>query len=357
MIFYPTEDNVKITGRTLVQDKTRYLSFSGSSISFTFTGKKAEICLWTDCDNWEKGFYSQIAVFLNDEPLPSKRFPLFEKEKLYTLYESSEEQTVTITLMKFSEAAFGKCGIKYIQIDTDRLLPPPMPKKRKLEIIGDSITCGYGIDAANETEPFTTDTENPLDAYSLQLAKMLDADVQLVSWSGIGIISCYVPETEDTPLDDWLMPMLYEYTDAAGSKDIFKQEQDSWEIWNNKRFIPDLILINIGTNDASYCREHKDRQDTWGSEYEKFIAAVRRKNPDIPILCVLGTMDQRLCCKAEEIVNKFRTVYHDTGVQYLHLPLQLDEDGKGADFHPSRITHKKTAQLLSEYITSNILQN
>lgn len=354
MIFYATEDNVKITGRTLTQGTTRYLSFSGSSISFTFTGKKAEISLWTDCNNWEKGFYSQIAVFINDEPQPSKRFSLTCEEKLYTIFESDKEQTVTITVMKFSEAAFGKCGVKYIQIDTDKLLLPPQPKKRKLEIIGDSITCGYGIDAASETEAFTTDTETPLNSYSLQLTNMLDADAQLVSWSGIGIISCYVPETEDTPLDDWLMPMLYEYTDAAGSKDIFKQEQDSWEKWDNKRFVPDLIIINIGTNDASYCREHKERQDVWGIEYEKFIATVRHKNPDIPILCVLGTMDQRLCYKAEEVTKKFQTDYHDTKIHYVHLPLQLDEDGKGADFHPSSITHKKTAQILFDYITANI---
>lgn len=353
MIFYPTEDKVKITGRTLTKDNTRYLSFSGSSISFTFTGKKAEVCLWSDCGSWEQGFYSQIAVFINNEPTYSKRFPLLDEEKLYTVYESDTEQTVTVTIMKFSEAAFGKCGVKYIQIDTDKLLAPPQPKKRKLEIIGDSITCGYGIDAENETIAFTTDTENPLDAYSLQLAKMLDADAQLISWSGIGIISRYVPETEDKPLDDWLMPMLYEYTDAAGSKDIFQQNQDTWEKWDNKRFVPDLIIINIGTNDASYCREHKNRQDVWGEAYEKFIAAVRTKNKDIPILCTLGTLDQRLCSKAEEVVQKFRNVYKDTKIHYVHLPLQLDEDGKGADFHPSRITQKKTAQILFDYITAN----
>lgn len=352
MIFYPTENNVKICGRTLTKGNTRYLSFSGSSISFTFTGKKADISLWTDCDNWENGFYSQIAIFINDEKQPSLRFSLVEKEKLYTVYERDEEQTVTVTVMRFSEAAFAKCGVQFIRIDTDKLLAPPQPKKRKIEFIGDSITCGYGINAASETEPFTTDTENPLAAYSLKLANMLNADFQLVSWSGIGIISCYVPETEDKPLNDWLMPMLYEYTDAALSKDVLKQEQCDWEKWDNARFVPDLILINIGTNDASYCREHKDRQDVWGREYKKFIETVRLKNKNVPILCVLGTMDQRLCVKAEEIIQTLRRT--DKAIYYLHLPLQEDADGKGADFHPSEITHQKDAERICDYIQNTL---
>ena len=45
MRFAATEEKVKVTGRTLYVEDTRYLGYSGSSISFAFVGKKAVACI------------------------------------------------------------------------------------------------------------------------------------------------------------------------------------------------------------------------------------------------------------------------------------------------------------------------
>mgnify|MGYP003294090574 CR=1 FL=1 len=37
-------------------------------------------------------------------------------------------------------------------------------------------------------------------------------------------------------------------------------------------------------------------------------------------------------------------------IHYLHLPMQEDADGKGADYHPSAITHEKTQFLVEKKI-------
>ena len=52
MRFQATEDKVKLSGRTLLVEGTRYLGFSGSSIAFTFVGKKAAACICSDAQNW-----------------------------------------------------------------------------------------------------------------------------------------------------------------------------------------------------------------------------------------------------------------------------------------------------------------
>lgn len=347
MEFLATEDKVQVSGRSIMREGVRYLSYSGSSITFTFTGKKAEIGLWTDGAKWDATLKGWVAVFLDGKEEPSMRFQLEEPEGIYTIYESSEERTVTIQLMKYSEAAFGKCGISFIRIDTDKLLAPPAKKERRIEIIGDSITCGYGVEADNELATFDTTIENPMKSYSLQTAKALDAEVHLVSWSGIGIISNWVPEDVNEPLDDWLMPMLYEYTDASCSKEVFGEPQEDWEVWDNSRFVPDLILVNLGTNDTSYCRNIPERVEHYRREYERFLGTIRKKNPTSQILCMLGTMEQALCPTISDMVQQFATEHQDEKVHFLHLPLHPQEDGRGADFHPSVLTQRKTAALVA----------
>ena len=210
MRFQVTEDKVKVSGRTLFVEGTRYLGYSGSSVSFTFVGKRAVAEIWSDADAWGEELKGRIAVYVNNGEEPVRRICLDKPEGIYTLYESDKEEQVTIQIMKYSEAAFGKCGIRYIEIDTDKLCPPPAMRERKMEIIGDSITCGYGVEAENELQPFHTATENPTKSYSLLTAKALGAEVNLVSWSGNGIVSGYVEETATEPSDKWLMPEVYQ---------------------------------------------------------------------------------------------------------------------------------------------------
>ncbi len=347
MEFKPTADQVKLTGRCLSVKDMTFMSYSGSTLSFTFTGKKAEAAIFSDSPDWEEHLKGWVMVYLNDETVPRKRILLDYKDAVYTLYESLEEETVTVHLVKISEAAFGKCGIRFLRIDTDKLLPPPAEKKHRIEIIGDSITCGYGVEAESGMEPFHTVIENPTKSYSLITAKMLKAEVNLVSWSGIGIISNWVPEDAAAPLDDWLMPMLYQYTDASTSKLLFGEDHSKWEKWNFKAFIPELIIINLGTNDTSYCKDIPERQEFFKTQYHKFVDDVAGKNPTAHILCVLGTMEQILCPIIEEVVTSCHARPDGSRFHYLHLPLQSEEDGKGADFHPSKLTHRKTAELIA----------
>ncbi len=350
MRFSATEENVKITGRTLLIGETRYLGFSGSSISFTFVGKRAVAALWSNAHDWGEGsdaLRGRIAVYVNGEEEPQRRICLDREEGIYTLYESDREEQVTVTVVKYSEAAFGKCGVRYLEIDTDKLLAPPVPKQRKMEIIGDSITCGYGVESENELQPFYTATENPAKSYSLLTAGALDAEANLISWSGNGIISGYVEETAERPSDECLMPKIYEYTDLSCSERLFGADERKWEKWDFGKFVPDIILVNLGTNDCSWCKDIRERKDRYREQYAEFLRAIRGHNPKARILCMLGTMDQRLLKESEEAVEAVAGGRGDSGVHFLSLPPQNPEDGYGADWHPSPLTQRKTAEIVT----------
>lgn len=346
MRFQATEEKVKLTGRTLLAEGIRYLGFSGSSAAFTFVGKRAVASIRSDPDQFGEELKGRIAVYVNEDEEPVRRICLDAREAVYTLYESEEEAEVTVRIVKYSEAAFGKCGIRYIEIDTDRLCPPPPAKARRMEIIGDSITCGYGVEAKSELQPFHTETENPAKSYSLLTARALEAEANLVSWSGNGIISRYVDETASAPSDKWLMPEVYRYTDISCSASLYGEDESKWERWDFSRFVPEIILINLGTNDGSWCKDIQERKDRYRDTYIEFLEYIRAKNPDARILCMLGTMDQRVLKELGEAVERFRVKWGDERVHFLPLPPQNPEDGYGTDWHPCPLTQRKTAETV-----------
>lgn len=348
MRFSATDEKVKVWGRSLVEGDVRYLGFSGSRIMFTFTGKSAKACIWSDSEIWPEELKGRLAVYVNDEKEPSKRICLDGQEKEYVLYESETEQTVTLTLMKYSEAPFGKCGIQWIEIDSDELNDTVVTNNRKMEIIGDSITCGYGVEAESELIPFHTATENPTKSYSLLTASALDCEVNLVSWSGNGLTSHYVEENATEPRSEFLMPLVYQYTDIATSACLYGEKNpDKWEKWDFAAFQPDIVLINLGTNDCSWCKDIAERKETFKMTYLSFLEAVREGNPKAPILCMLGTMDTRLLEEIDAAVKAFNEKHNTNNVYFLSLPPQNPEDGLGADFHPCAYTHRKTAELVA----------
>ncbi|MBE6062220.1 MAG: GDSL family lipase [Clostridium butyricum] len=346
-IFKPTADNFKILGRTKTINDILYINYSCSGIEFEFTGSKLDITLCSNCDDYEDNLKACVAIFINNNETPHKRFIINNKEKTYTLFESNTIKTIKVKFIKMSEAAFAKIGIKYIKIYDFKDLKKAKYSQRKIEFIGDSITCGYGNEGKLDVDEFNTAQENPWMAYAAKTSRKLNADYNLVSWSGIGIISSYTEE--NVPNDNLLMPKLYKYTDMDLDKICGKSELD-YEIWNNSLFIPNLIIINLGTNDFSYVKNIKERIEYFEKGYLKFLKQIRQTNPCSTILCILGVMGDDLYPSVEKCVSCFSKEFHDNNIYSMHLTPQNEADGIGTDSHPSLITHNKLSVKLSEKI-------
>jgi len=341
MKYIATESYVRLLGRTTLKENTRYLSYSYSGIEFETTAKRIATTLWTDGACGPETLKAWVAVFINDEKVPSKRFSLDEEEKTYVIYESQEVQEIKVRLVKFSEVAFAKVGIKAIEVEGNiEPIRPTQSNRRKIELIGDSITCGYGNEGVWNVDDFTTRLENPWLGYAVQVAEQLKAEVQLVSWSGIGVYSSWT-ET-DEPRQELLMPELYPYTDLTLLEVIGEKEK-----WSFTDFEPDVIIINLGTNDTSYTKGIKERIDLFGNAYYHFIREVRQYNPNAMILCVLGVMGQDLYPEISKQVKRIREENQDKKVVSLCLDVQLESDGIGSDYHPSLNTHQKMAHVIS----------
>lgn len=339
-----TELNVKHLGRTAEQDGILWLALSASGIEFTFTGTKASVTIVGDTMiSSGKDKQARFAVYIDGERTLDTQVDA--AEKTYEIFSADEAKETTVTIIKLSEAAESTFGIKSIDV-TGSEIAPTAEKELKIEFIGDSITCGYGVDDEDRDHHFSTSTEDATRAYAYKTAKLLDADYSLVSYSGHGIISGYTDSGKK--VTSQLVPKVYEkFAKSFGYYDIFNVADIEWDF---SRFVPDIVVINLGTNDASYCGSDRERITDYSENYAEFLKVVREKNPDAHIICALGVMGDSLYTGVKKAVELYTTETGDTKVSHFRLKPQDGTTGYAADWHPTEATHEIAAADMAEEI-------
>jgi len=145
---------------------------------------------------------------------------------------------------------------------TGGLLPPPSAPARRIEVVGDSLSVGAGVEGdATCTGGIDAYTNNYL-AYGSIAARAVSADVVTIAYSGIGV---YRNFGETTPTAASLtMPRRYPYAipDTV--------------LWDFSLYQPQVVVINLGTNDFG----PGDPGTPFETAYVSFVQAVRGKYPD-----------------------------------------------------------------------------
>lgn len=342
----PTIQNVKYLGRTLLQDGILWLALSGTGIEFIFEGRYLEIVLQGDDHTSGQADLARIAVYRDEERILDEMID--SSHPHYTVIDQEVSQICTIRLLKLSEAPMSIIGIRELIADDAASLRPAAVKPHRIEFIGDSITCGYGIDDNDLSHTFSTVTEDVTKAYAYQTAQALNADYSMVSYSGYGVYSGYVDEQIDVRNVSELVPPYY--TLVGFSRGTYHGEAVTMTNWDFNSFEPEIIVLNLGTNDNSYCRSNAAREHEFMQCYENFVTLVREKNPDAYILCTYGLMNHELTTAIENVLNHYRQTSGDEYISFLPLPTQTPADGYVVDYHPSLETHCRAAEIVTARI-------
>ncbi len=317
------DENIEKFGKIKEINSEAELITSGSFLEFggEFTRVTARIE-----GEAEKDLEAYLGVFINEEKIPEQIFKIENGIHVYTLFQSRQKENVTVRAMKLTELQYGKLKIK--ELNADGKMSPAKEKensKRKMLFIGDSLTAGYGVEGKAEDFIFTTATENVTKTYSYLTAEAFGAQAWFACFSGGGIISRYIAPEEEKPLTDILMP------------EVLEQSMDN-------EYEPDIIFMNLGTNDASYTRKDKNKEEAFAGKYMEFVHKIAEKYPKSYILILYGLMEATLTKAVKNMAeicqkNKIRC-------SFVELPLMEKEDGVGTGGHPSFTTHKKIAQIL-----------
>jgi len=336
-------ENAKQLGRTLLVKDTINLILSAEGVEFTFTGKKLNVsigCDETAFNDGKRTNFPRIAV-MADGKFKVKKV-IENRKETFCIIDSQIPITKTIRIVKLSEGAFSIAELYPIETDDGAEIVPTPEKNLKIEFIGDSITCGYGVDDSNISSPFATEAENSTKSYAYLTADMLDADYSIFSYSGYGIISGYTSD-EKRNTDEILPPWYESYGFSYSSVQGTKPQNIPWDF---SRFRPDIIVLNLGTNDNSFCMLNKFAYQEFENGYLDFLRNIRKNNPNSKIVCVSGIMETDTFRYVKNAVERF-----SDGNTYTFLFRTQDGTlGYGSNWHPSEDTHLYSAEALSDFI-------
>ena len=150
-------------------------AWAGSSVSAKFQGTGVNaVFKFGGNDQWQVVIDGQPASIIVADPAKT----------IYPAAAGLADKEHTLELFKRTEPLVGTTQFLGLQLGKGKLLPPPARPKRRIEIVGDSITCGYGNESANQNEKFAPGTENNYLAYGAVAARALKAEYVAVAWSG-----------------------------------------------------------------------------------------------------------------------------------------------------------------------------
>lgn len=313
--------DVKINGKYHISDGAFCPEQSGTYIEFRGPVRKIEV----DIIGRSFGFPAYLAIMIDETDV--RYFEVKNGADHQVLYEGDGGKDITVRIIKTTEEQYGTVAIQKLDIEGD--VRPTSDRDKRFLFIGDSITCGYGIDGVNG-ELFTTASENFLKAYPYLLAEKLHADYDTLCWSGDGIISRWIPEEEDIPLRESLIPDLF-------WKDLQKNAPCS-----DRRYAQ--IFVNIGTNDASYTRGIPEREERFAELYRAFLLDVHEAYAAAKVYVVYGVMERSLASVIQKIVRDLK----NDGMRIEYLDCSGNYALDAVDGHPSEADHRALAERIIE---------
>ena len=316
--------NIQYVGRFNQSDPKRVVfDWSGVYIRAKFEGTGCSIRL-NDGNNL-------YAVTIDDQA------PFVLETDTSTVYPAAAGLTDTvhtILIEKRTEAFIGKGEFMGFILDEGKNLNAPnSPPDRRIEFIGNSITCGYGVEGESASSPFKPETENATLSYAALVARALGADYTMVAYSGRGVVRNYGDPNKTSPDP---MPALYDRTCCS----------DSLLIWDFSSWIPQVVVINLGTNDFS-TEPHPDKT-VFQEAYMDLISRIQSNYPEVTIFCVCGPMIGEPCAGyIQEVADQCRQNNTNKKVYYIGVSTSiLTMSDRGSDWHPNVQGQQKTADVV-----------
>jgi lysophospholipase L1-like esterase len=302
-------------------------AWSGSTVRARFRGHTARVRL---DDELGHNFFR---VKIDDTVTV---FETKQGDHTYPLASDLGDGTHTLSLVKRTEARSGEVELIALELPDGELLAPPAHKARHLEILGDSISTGYGV--LGVEDPGCPDaaklTDETVTAGAL-LADMFDAEHTTIAWSA--------KTTRE-------VSELWERTLPARDKSL-------WDF----SILPDAVIVNLGTNDF-YTGD--PGREAFVRRYTALLGKLRAHYKQAWIVAVLGPMlsdaypeNKRHYTLAQGHMRAAMDAIKARGesrVTLLDFGPADPKDGYACRFHPNPITHHKMADAIARVLRENL---
>ncbi len=295
---------------------------------------------------WQPGVYfniqftgSRCEIILNDEVLwgknhnylelvvdgVAKRMQTKSAHDTIVIDLESSAKPHTLSLHKNTEANIGY--LELVGFRCKQLIKPAPKPVRKMEFIGNSITCGAGADPSKVPcgKGVWQDQHNAYLSYGAVTARKMNAQYHLSSVSGIGLMhSCCNMNV--------VMPPVF---------DKISMRNDTIN-WDFKNYQADVVTICLGQNDgvqdsAMFCEN-----------YISFIKQLRGYYPTAQLILLTSPMaDVSLAAFMKKTLTAVKKKMNSEGDKKVATYFFSKQYHNGCDNHPDLAEHQQIAKELT----------
>ena len=341
----PSSKAIGHYGRTVFdKDNNIVLIGSASYVEFNFTGDSCRIILKNIAPGADD--YNYVSIEVDNQY--RGRIKVAERVRTaYTIKAGSNSSSHLLRIFRATEPHNG--AVVFAGALGTGITAAEHPVKKKIEFIGNSITAAMAADLTEIPcgQGKWYDQHNAYYSYASRTARAVGADFLISAVSGIGI---YRNWNSLAPA----MPQVYESAYL---------EIDSMQRWDFSQYTPDVVSINLGTNDLSDGDGKTPRppfdSTTYTNTYIKFIGNIYQHYPTTQIVLltspmVNGPKSSLLMTMLERVQSRCREIYPGKkGIQIFRFqPMEP----KGCSYHPNLKDHEIMAKQLEPFMRS-VLDN
>ncbi len=353
----------KVHGRTDETQPALPLFFNGSGIEVNVTGSELWIDLDVDFETHEPWIWTALNdAFMSRQMLPSGACSLC----LFRGMSPDSVKNVKFFRELQAMSEDNACRLLVRGFRSDGTFLPVRDRRFKLEFIGDSITSGEGTYGAEEDTDWLSMYMGTSRNYARMVSDALDAEYRLISQGGWGVLCGW----DNDPRHN--LPSRYEKICGLAAGEM-NEKLGAGKPYDFRSWIPDAIIVNLGTNDASAFEQPEWTDPVTGQSFKQhkepdgscrpedlarfkqavidFLSMLRRNNPTSHIVWTYGMLGYDLTFAITDAMNSYQKAAGDLNIAFLQLP-NTTELTVGSHAHPGEKSHARAAQVIIEYLRS-----
>ncbi len=312
-----SEEYINIYGRSYKSSGALRLDHTANAVEVGVNGSALSVNLTTTANSY-------MQVFVDGKA--KDRINVTPSVSNYTVASGLSEGYHKIRIVKATEMSRATWTLN--SFSADGFVAVEEKDDLKIEFLGDSILAGYGA-LGMSGEGFTVENSDCSKGYAYLTAHSLNADYSVIAWSGIAT-KAFVWG------GDLNMINLYPRLSYAS--------QTPYDF----SFNPDIVVINLGTNESSYLSTNSAYGTQFPADYKELLTLVRQKNPSAKIICVYGAMGVN-----STIESGIKTAIENmSDNNIVYNPFEVIENRYGANGHPTAAAQQRNADALALYIKS-----
>ncbi len=270
----PSDEHLLYSGRIDDKNPDRpCFIYAGSSVSFRFVGSKVKLII----NNRHCCYANFIGYVLDGTRMDKVEIKEHGVDLVINLVEGLENKEHEIVIYKRQDAAHFFDLLAIILDKEAFLLERPARPVRRMEVFGDSVSCGEvseAVDYVGQCDPENHNGvySNSWYSYAFLAARKLGAQLHCSAQGGLALLD----ET------GWFHGPDYVGLLSTYNKLKYNTQIEPYTEWDFNRYTPHVVLVAIGQNDANpenYMGVDQVKSDYWKKEYENFLTTIRSIYP------------------------------------------------------------------------------